>query len=74
MMDTLEQQPKYRLLKNGVKALLRLIPLKQFEIGDFYSFYSYNSVERSRVKIGISCTTTAKQTIEYKELFSLWYA
>lgn len=53
MMDTLEQQPKYRLLKNGVKSITSgWIPLKQFEIGDFYSFYSYNSVERSRVKLG----------------------
>jgi hypothetical protein len=54
MIDTLEKVPKFVLLKNSVGAITTgWIPFGQLDIGDFYSFYSYNSVEQHRVKLGL---------------------
>ena len=54
MIDTLEQMPKFLLLKHGVNALTTgWLPFGQIDIGDFYTFYSYNKVERHRFKFGL---------------------
>ncbi|MEO8087486.1 MAG: DUF5686 family protein [Bacteroidota bacterium] len=54
MIDTLEKVPKFVLLKNSVNALTTgWIPLGQIDIGDFYSFYSFNKVEKDRIKFGL---------------------
>jgi len=54
MIDTLEKVPKFVLLKNSVNALTTgWIPFGQIDIGDFYSFYTYNKVERQRIKFGM---------------------
>lgn len=54
MIDTLEKVPKFVLLKNSVNAFTTgWVPFGQIDIGDFYSFYSYNKVERERIKFGL---------------------
>jgi hypothetical protein len=53
MVKRLEDDPKFILRKNIVLALVTgYVPIKKIEIGNFYSFYSYNKVERSRIKFG----------------------
>ncbi len=67
MMDTLEQQPKFRLLKNSVKSITSgWIPVRKFEIGDFYSFYSYNNIEQSRIKIGLRAQHLFNDRLSFK--------
>ena len=53
MIDTLESLPKFRALKNAVITIASgWLPWKSFDIGDIYSFYSYNNLEGSRFKLG----------------------
>ncbi len=53
MTDTLESLPKFRALKNSVTTIASgWLPWKSFDIGDLYSFYSYNNLEGSRLKLG----------------------
>ena len=53
MIDTLDKSPKFRLLKNSVNTLTTgWLPIDKNAIGNIYTFYSYNNVERSRVKLG----------------------
>lgn len=53
MIDTLESLPRFRALKNSVITIASgWLPWKSFDIGDIYSFYSYNNLEGSRFKLG----------------------
>lgn len=53
MIDTLNKNPKFNLLKTSVNTLTTgWLPLYKIGIGNLYTFYSYNNVERSRVKFG----------------------
>lgn len=53
MIDTLEKVPRFVLLKHTVNALTTgWIPFAELDIGDFYTFYSYNKVEQQRLKFG----------------------
>ena len=53
MIDSLESHPKFILLKNAIKTVATgWMPIKSFEIGDIYTFYSYNDIEKSRIKLG----------------------
>lgn len=53
MVKKLEADPAFILRKNLVLAFVTgYVPIHKFEIGNFYSFYSYNKVEHSRVKFG----------------------
>lgn len=71
MIDTLEKQAKFRLLKNSVKSITSgWIPFKKIEIGDFYSFYSYNDVEKSRVKIGLRATHLFNDHLSFKSFLA----
>jgi hypothetical protein len=67
MIDTLEKQRKYHLLKNSVKSITSgWIPIKKIEIGDFYTFYSYNKLEKSRVKIGLRAQHLFQNKLSFK--------
>ena len=67
MIDTLEKQAKFRLLKNTVKSVSSgWIPLGKLDIGDFYSFYSYNSIEHSRVKLGLRAQHLLNDRLNFK--------
>ncbi len=53
MIDTLESLPKFRALKNSVITIASgWLPWRSFDVGDIYSFYSYNNLEGSRFKLG----------------------
>jgi hypothetical protein len=53
MITKIENHPKFKLRKNLVLAIVTgHVPIKDVDIGSFYSFYSYNVIERSRVKLG----------------------
>jgi hypothetical protein len=53
MVKKLEADPAFILRKNLVLAFVTgYVPIGKFEVGNFYSFYSYNKVEHSRLKFG----------------------
>ncbi|MCV9387832.1 DUF5686 and carboxypeptidase-like regulatory domain-containing protein [Reichenbachiella ulvae] len=53
MVDQLETDPAFIFRKNLVMGFVSgYVPWKSWEIGDFYTFYSNNYVEDSRVKFG----------------------
>ena len=54
MVNQLESDPKYIFRKNLIVGVATgYIPYKKtIDIGNFYSFYSYNYVEHSRLKLG----------------------
>jgi hypothetical protein len=53
MIDQLEKDPKFIFRKDAVVAIATgYIPVKKLDIGDIYSFYSYNIVEHNRLKFG----------------------
>ncbi len=53
MAAQLEKDPRFILRKKLVVALVSgYYPVHKVDIGNFYSFYSYNGIERSRVKLG----------------------
>ena len=53
MVAQLERDPKFIFRKDALVAIATgYIPLKKLDIGDIYSFYSYNVVEHSRLKLG----------------------
>lgn len=53
MADQLEDDPRFILRKNIVKGIATgYYPILSIDIGDIYSFYSYNNIEKSRMKLG----------------------
>lgn len=53
MIDTLEKNKKFVLLKNSVNTVTTgWLPQHNIGIGNIYTFYSYNNVEQSRFKLG----------------------
>jgi len=53
MVTKLEKDPAFMIRKNLVMTVVTgYVPLKSLDIGNFYTFYSYNVVEHSRVKLG----------------------
>jgi hypothetical protein len=53
MVKRIEKDPAFILRKNLVLAFLSgYVPVGNIDIGNFYTFYSYNVVEHSRVKVG----------------------
>jgi hypothetical protein len=67
MIDTLENVPKFVLLKHSVNAITTgWIPFGQIDIGDFYTFYSYNKVEQQRLKFGIRGRHLANERFDFK--------
>ncbi|MCX6274302.1 MAG: DUF5686 family protein [Bacteroidetes bacterium] len=67
MIDTLEKVPKFVLLKNSVNAFTTgWIPFGQLDLGDFYSFYSYNKVEEHRIKFGLRGRHLANEKVDFK--------
>ena len=54
MIDRLEADPKFILRKNIIQGIVTgYAPLGKLELGNLYTFYSYNEVEHSRVKLGL---------------------
>ncbi len=55
MVERIEQDPAFIIRKNLVLTFLTgYIPIrKKIDIGNFYTFYSYNIIEHSRVKFGL---------------------
>ncbi len=54
MIDTLVSMPAYKRLITGVKILTTgYLPFAKFEVGPLPTFYSFNQVEGSRIRLGI---------------------
>lgn len=67
MIDTLESLPKFRALKNSVITIASgWLPFKSFDIGDIYSFYSYNNLEGSRFKFGFRNIRALDGALKFK--------
>ncbi|MEO7990299.1 MAG: DUF5686 family protein, partial [Chryseolinea sp.] len=54
MVERIEQDPAFLIRKKAVVTFLTgYLPVgKNFDIGNFYTFYAYNIIEHSRVKFG----------------------
>jgi Family of unknown function (DUF5686)/CarboxypepD_reg-like domain len=53
MVKKIEKDPAFIFRRNFILAFVSgYVPWKKFDIGSFYSFYSYNPVEHSRLKFG----------------------
>lgn len=53
MSDSLKKDPRFILRKNIITGITSgYYPVSMIDIGDFYSFYSYNTIENSRIKLG----------------------
>ncbi len=54
MVERIEQDPAFLIRKKAVLTFLTgYLPVgKNFDIGNFYTFYAYNIIEHSRVKLG----------------------
>ncbi|MGQ0827162.1 MAG: DUF5686 family protein [Bacteroidota bacterium] len=53
MADSLENDPRFILRKKIILGITSgYYPIAALDLGDFYSFYSYNNIEKSRVKLG----------------------
>lgn len=62
MIDKLEADPKFILRKNIIQSIVSgYAPLGKLELGNLYTFYSYNPVEHSRIKLGFR--TSSKLSI-----------
>lgn len=54
MIDTLITMPAYKRLVTGIRILTSgYIPFKKFDVGPLPTFYSFNQVEGSRVRLGM---------------------
>lgn len=66
MVTKLENDPAFIIRKNIVLAIVTgYVPFKQIEIGNFYTFYSYNKVEHSRLKFGLRSNRKTERPLEY---------
>lgn len=64
MADSLKKDPRFILRRNIISAIASgYYPLKTIDLGDFYTFYSYNNIEQSRVKLGFR--TNDKLNVPY---------
>ncbi|MDH5476471.1 MAG: DUF5686 and carboxypeptidase regulatory-like domain-containing protein [Cyclobacteriaceae bacterium] len=55
MVNRLENDPKFIVRKKLLVGIATgFVPIKQFDVGNLYSFYSYNRIEASRMKLGFS--------------------
>lgn len=53
MIDRMNHDKKWKLLIGGLKLLAEgWIPFRQIDIGNVFTFYSWNQYEQSRVKLG----------------------
>lgn len=53
MIDTLTSLPAYKRLVTGIRVLTTgYIPLTKFDMGPIPTFYSYNQVEGTRIRMG----------------------
>lgn len=53
LVDTIEDNWKFKVMKNAFTSVgTGWVPSKGFEIGNIFSFYSYNDIEGSRLKFG----------------------
>ncbi len=53
MIDRMNHDPKWKLLIGGLKLLAEgWVPFRHIDVGNVFSFYSYNQYEGSRVKLG----------------------
>lgn len=61
MVERVESDPIFITRKTILKSIISgHIPLSKFEIGNFYTFYSHNEIERSRAKLGFRLNTGSK--------------
>ena len=67
MIDTLEKTPKFVRLKNSVTAIITgWLPCGDIDIGDFYTFYSYNRIEENRLKFGLRGRELLNERFDFK--------
>ncbi|MBI1286052.1 MAG: hypothetical protein GC178_00575 [Flavobacteriales bacterium] len=59
MIDRMNHDPKWKALVGGVKLLADgWFPVRQIDIGNVFTFYSWNQYEGSRVKFGFRTNET----------------
>lgn len=64
MSDSLVKDPRFILRKKIAAAIgSGYYPVGAIDIGDFYSFYSYNNIENSRFKLGLRTNENFKSPV-----------
>src|SRR5690606_37077431 len=59
MVKRVEEHPAFKLRKNIIEAIWTgYYPKKYIDLGDMYTFYSYNQVEYSRFKLAFRTNET----------------
>jgi len=67
MIDTLEKTPKYVRLKNALNVITTgWLPVGEIDLGDFYTFYSYNRIEGNRLKLGLRGRDLMNDRLDFK--------
>jgi hypothetical protein len=66
MVKKVEKDPAFILRKNLVVALITgYVPAGNIDVGNFYTFYSYNVIEHSRLKFGFKSGDDLKFPIRF---------
>ncbi len=66
MVKKIEKDPAFILRKNVALAIATgYIPKSNIEIGDVYTFYSYNVIEHSRIKFGLRSNKESGWPIQF---------
>jgi hypothetical protein len=66
MVKKIEKDPAFVLRKNvAIAVVTGYVPLKNIDIGDVYTFYSYNVIEHSRVKLGFKTGEDLRSPIQF---------
>src|SRR5690606_16747429 len=65
--ERVKEDPAYKFRKNFFYTMVNgYIPLKGIQIGNVYTFYSYNTIEHSRVKFGLRTDPDNKFPLHFK--------
>ena len=66
MVEKVENDPAFITRKKIIKSSISgFMPFLGFDIGNFYTFYSHNEIERSRIKFGFRLPTESKLPIKF---------
>lgn len=65
--ERVKEDPAYKFRKNFFYTMVNgYIPLKGIQLGNVYTFYSYNTIEHSRIKFGLRTDPDNKFPLHFK--------
>ncbi len=65
LVDTIQQNWKFKLFKSGFTTIgTGWVPLKGFDIGNIFTFISYNDIEGMRIKTGFRTSKYSERKLQ----------